>query len=59
MKKKRAEREWEKARRCFPEEIIIYDEKTGRPTFRYRHPNFPLVLSIIALAAAIYGILVP
>ena len=57
---KKLEKEWEVATRYLPPHrrkdvdkngrplSIIYDSKTGRPTFEYRHPNFPLVISIVS-----------
>lgn len=61
MKSEKIEKEWEKAKKQFSPTslsnedkngrplVIRYNEKTGRPTFIYRHPNFPLALSIISL----------
>lgn len=61
MKPDKIEKEWENAKKQFSPTslsnldkngrplVIRYDEETGRPTFIYRHPNFPLALSIISL----------
>ena len=61
MKSEKIEKEWEKAKKQFSPTslsnvdkngsplVIRYNEKTGRPAFIHRHPNFPLALSIISL----------
>lgn len=50
MKRKdRIEKEWARAIKHWPEQFIIYNEKTGRPTFFYRHPNLLFGITVTAI----------
>lgn len=65
VSKKKREKEWERAMKHLTQsdredvdwngipKAIIYDAETGRPLFRYRHPNLPLAISATSLVLVI------
>ncbi len=51
VSEKKLKKELEIAKKYYGDGFFDYvtDSKTGRPLFMYRHPNFPLAISIISL----------
>lgn len=53
MEREKLKKEIEIAEKYYGKNGYVTDEKTGRPLFMYRHPNFPLLISIGSLSLVI------